>query len=43
MLILFCEVDQLWQESFVKQNAPNSSFHVAPDTNCTIKFDILSR
>ena len=43
ILILFCEVDQVLQETFVKQNVPNSSFHLGPDTNCMIKFDILSR
>ena len=42
-MILFSEVYQVLQESFVKQNAPNWSFDLVADINYTIKFYILSR
>ena len=42
-MILFSEVDQVLQEPFVKQNVPNSIFHLALDTYCTAKCHILFR
>ena len=42
-MILFSEVYQVLQESFVKQNAPNWSFDLVADINYTIEFYILSR
>ena len=42
-MILFSEVDQVLQEHFVKQNVPNSSFHLISDIYCTKNFYILSR
>ena len=42
-MILFSEVYQVLKEPFLKHNIPNSTFHLVPDTYCTIKFYILSR
>ena len=42
-MTLFSEVDQVLQEHFVKQNVPNSSFHLISDIYCAKKFYILSR
>ena len=42
-MILFSEVDQELQEPFAKHNIPKASFHLVPDTYCTIKFYVLSR
>ena len=41
--MLFSEVDIVLEEPFLKQNLPNSGFHLLGDTNYTIKFYILSR
>ena len=41
-MILFPEVDQVLQQPFVKQNVPNSSFHLVLDTYSTVKFYIFS-
>ena len=32
-----------YKNLLLKKNIPKSSFHLVPDTYCTIKFDILSR
>ena len=42
-MIHFFGVYQVFQESLVKQNAPNWSFDLVADINYTIKFYILSR
>ena len=42
-MIILSEVDQVVQEHFVKQNVPNSSFHLVVYKNYTIKIYILSR
>ena len=41
--MLFSEADNVLEELFLKQNLPNSGFRLLGDTNCTIKFYILSR
>ena len=41
-MVLFTDVDQVLQEHFLNQNAPNSSFELLANTNSTIKFYILS-
>ena len=39
----FFEVHQVLEQHFVKQNVPNSSFHLISDIHCTKKFYMLSR
>ena len=41
--ILFCQRDQVLEESFKKGNVSNSIFNLVTHSNCTIKVYILSR